>query len=109
MSELEKIRAVSFLSILTIMLVVLFALQSRTPHAPEPKRNAIELCAVSKGALCDDPAAHAQVAVVGSMTVVADRLPGTRMTELEASTEAALHLAEMREAAELRNAQTLNF
>lgn len=55
MSELEKIRAISFLSILTITLIVLFALQSRTdaptPSAPE----ALQLCAISKGALCPDP------------------------------------------------------
>lgn len=55
MSELEKIRAISFLSILTITLIVLFALQSRTAGAPTPASEALQICATSKGALCPDP------------------------------------------------------
>lgn len=55
-SELEKIRALSFLSVLTIMLIVLFALQSRSLDATGPATNSLQTCATSKGALCPEGA-----------------------------------------------------
>lgn len=54
MSELEKMRAISFVSILTITLIVLFAVQSRSV-APVSPAEALQICATSKGALCPDP------------------------------------------------------
>lgn len=122
MSELEKIRAISFLSILTITLIVLFALQSSSVAPASRASEALQLCATSKGALCPDPGiasvhstrgAHAKriglnvstpqptpiafndAPALGQMTVVAARLPTDRLAE-RAHREAALHLASAR-------------
>jgi hypothetical protein len=123
MSELEKIRAISFLSILTITLIVLFALQSRAFAPLSPASEALQLCATSKGALCPEPAgaahashgAHAKrgalivttrqptpsqvrtddATVIGEMTVVAARLPADPLADM-AHRQAALHLARAR-------------
>jgi hypothetical protein len=56
MSELEKARAASLLSVITIALVVLSVLKSDLAPGT-PARESIEVCAASKGALCDDAVA----------------------------------------------------
>ncbi len=106
MSELEKIRAASFLSILTIALVVLAVLQARGPEVATPARESLEVCAASKGALCDDAVAPA--GFLGEMTVVADPLPLNRFAELEASRAAAVYLATLREPA-IQSARLVEF
>lgn len=88
MSELEKIRALSFLSILTITLVVLFALQSRGFDATGPATNSLQTCATSKGALCPEgalggvhsAAGAAAPAELGALLVTTPRpAPAARM------------------------------
>ena len=81
MSELEKTRAITFLSLLGATLIVLFALRSEfdpnTRHAVDP----LQLCAVTKGAFCDGleqpgtrDAANVQVVELGAMVVTAPRV-----------------------------------
>jgi len=90
MSELEKIRAASFLSILTIALVVLAVLQARGPEVAAPARESLEVCAASKGALCDDavaaPTQHAREEVPAALgqTVVAAQRDATMLAAARA-------------------------
>jgi hypothetical protein len=93
MSDVEKVRAASFLSIITIVLVVLVAMQERDARVATPARETIELCAVTKGALCHDAVESAERVVVreqapvelGQMVVVGERL----LPQLVAATDAA--------------------
>src|SRR5262245_55809365 len=55
MSEQEKIRAIQFFTLLGAVLLVLFSLQSSDFSASQG-RDPLEVCAASKGAICDDPA-----------------------------------------------------
>lgn len=71
MSELEKVRAASFLSVLTIALVVLSGLRQDTGFAA-PARESIEVCAVTKGALCDDAAPAHRAQGAGAPVRVSD-------------------------------------
>jgi hypothetical protein len=97
MSDLEKTRAITFLSLLGATLILLFALRSdfdpRTQHTIDP----LQLCAVTKGALCDDPqpgARHAssfEVVELGQMVVTASR--ATTIADLGALTVTASRLA----------------
>lgn len=55
MSDLEKARAATLLSIIAIVLAVLSAVRGDAGFGPA--RESIEVCAASKGALCDDATA----------------------------------------------------
>jgi len=84
MSEAEKIRAVSLVSVIAITLALMVSLQGRTAQFQVPVRSALEICAASKGAVCDLPAnqalaapiRHANVPVseLGAMIIVASPL-----------------------------------
>lgn len=79
MSELEKIRATNFFSVLAIALALLVGLQGDArPGAAAGE--SIEICAITKGSLCDDAAAPvvrtATDAVTDAFTDVATPLAG---------------------------------
>jgi hypothetical protein len=58
MSEMEKFRALTLVAVLTVALAGLFAYQLRDVTVQHSGvRDPLELCAASKGALCDEPAA----------------------------------------------------
>lgn len=103
MSDLEKIRAVSLLSTIALILVGLFALQADWPSSALSAPQALQLCATSKGALCPDPDAHlapdaASIETLGAMTVVAGRAEAH---------ETALQLARAPESTTPRTAQAV--
>jgi hypothetical protein len=69
MSEQEKIRAIQFFTVLGALLLVLFSLQSPDSGATQG-REPLEVCAASKGAICDDPASpEHRLAIRGAETV----------------------------------------
>jgi hypothetical protein len=80
MSDLERNRAITFLSLLGVTLLALIGLQSDFVPQARPG-DALQLCAVSKGALCDEAAPieaskHAlqhDAAELGHMLVTAPR------------------------------------
>lgn len=99
MSTMDKIRAITVLSLSAAALAVLFAaslVQSRAPAA-----DALAVCAMSKGARCEglrdaairqDSVGSASVADLGSMTVIARR---DRSASAPASIEGATFLGAM--------------
>jgi hypothetical protein len=55
MSEIEKQRARVLVTVVTLSLIGLFAYQSQQrPTTAAHVRDSLELCAVSKGAICDE-------------------------------------------------------
>jgi hypothetical protein len=55
MSEIEKQRALTLVTVVTLGLVGLLAYQSQhQPTTAAGLRDSLELCAVSKGAICDE-------------------------------------------------------
>jgi hypothetical protein len=78
MSETKKLGVLTFIWAAALALTVLFALE--TDNAPEARQR-LELCAMSKGALCDVPgeqppavASPLSVADLGAMRVLARRI-----------------------------------
>lgn len=82
MSEVEKFRALTLVALLTLALAGGFAYQSRDVAVQHSGvRDALELCAASKGALCDETAAGkvagtdiADVHDLGHIVVTATRV-----------------------------------
>jgi hypothetical protein len=82
MSEVEKFRALTLVTVLAAALLALFAFQSRGANALHSGvRDPLELCAASKGTLCDETAdstvagaaATADIADLGHIVVTAPR------------------------------------
>src|SRR5688572_27858747 len=101
MSDVEKIRAASFLSIITIAPVLLVALQERDGRIAAPARETIELCAVTKGALCHDATGSAErvarepaAAQLGQMLVVAAPLRPQLVAAVDPAAIQAAHVVE---------------
>ena len=102
MSDVEKIRAANFLSIITIALVMLVALQERDARLAAPARETIELCAITKGALCHDATDSAERVVrerapveLGQMLVVAKPLRPQLVAAVDPATIQAAHVVEL--------------
>lgn len=82
MSELEQIRAVTLLSLLGAVLLVLFSLRSHNGMPALPSPDPLRLCAVTHGAICEPvgqqaPTRYAgrdDVATLGHILVTAPRL-----------------------------------
>ena len=100
MSDIEKVRAGSFLSIITLLLVVLVAWQERDTRVAAPARDSIELCAITKGALCHDATPSAEPVVagkvapveLGQMLVVAEPLRPELVAALDPASIQAAHV-----------------
>lgn len=81
MSEQEKLRALTLVAILTVSLVGLFSFRSEVGAGYHPShRDSLELCAASKGAICDEAPAKQLVKAswvvnLGHIVVTASRLP----------------------------------
>jgi len=71
MSELEKFRALTLVTVLAVALLGLFTYQSRGATAQHSARDPLELCAASKGTLCDETTAD-KVAGAAGMADITD-------------------------------------